>query len=360
MKKFGFGIIGTGSIARLHAEAIHHMKEGELIACFSTNKKKGEAFAKDFEIDRYGDLEGLLDDDSIDIVTICTPSGAHLDPALAAARRGKHLIIEKPLEVTGERCDRIIEEAERNRVALATVFQNRYTPAARRLKLAISEGRLGNISLAVARVLWYRKQEYYDESRWRGTWELDGGGALMNQSIHVVDLLQWYMGEVKDVRAFAGCRGHTGIEVEDTAAVLLDFTSGAFGLLAGTTAAYPGSFKSIEIAGSGGTVELEEHLLKKWDFRVPRREDEEIIREYGTISLRKSILSEEEGSTQSGPVQDEGGARDPMNIGYAAHKRQFEEVCAAIEEGRSPEIDGGEGKKSVEIIRRIYRAAGLI
>jgi predicted dehydrogenase len=182
---YGFGIIGTGAVAELHAEAIRRLDGGRLVACYSTHEEKGSRFAEQFGIRRCRELEELLDDDDVDIVSICSPSGAHLEPALAAAEKGKHLVVEKPLEITEERCDRIIDAARRNGVSVATLFQNRYNPAARHVKHAIEEGRLGTLTMAIGRVLWYRDQDYYDSSKWKGTWHLDGGGALMNQSIHV-------------------------------------------------------------------------------------------------------------------------------------------------------------------------------
>ncbi len=342
-RTFGFGIIGTGAVAKIHAEAIRRLDGGRLLACYSTNEEKGAQFAEQFDIRRYRELEELLDDDAIDVVSICSPSGAHLEPAIAASKKGKHLVIEKPLEITEERCDRIIDTAKQHGVSVATVFQNRYHPAARRIKEAIEAGRFGALTMAIGRVLWYRDQDYYSSSTWKGTWRLDGGGALMNQSIHVVDLMQWYMGAVRELQALAACRGHEGIEVEDTAAVLIRFESGAYGLLAGTTAAYPGSLKSVEITGSGGTVALEEHRLAKWEFLRPSDEDLRIRERYGT-----------------GGAEEGGGTHDPMDIGYTAHLRQYEEICSALEEGRSPEVDGEEGKKSVSLIRRIYRSAGLV
>jgi predicted dehydrogenase len=353
VKKMNFGIIGTGAIARIHADALKQLENTELIACHSTNEEKGRAFAEHFGIRRYQDLDDLLNDERIDIVTICTPSGAHLEPALAAAERGKHLIVEKPLEITEERCDRIIEGADRNGVVVATVFQNRYNPAARAVKRALAEERLGILSLAVARVLWFRDQDYYDTSRWKGTWQFDGGGALMNQGIHVVDLLQWFLGEVDEVKAFAGCRGHSGIEVEDSAAALLRFSSGALGVLSATTAGYPGSPKSIEITGSRRTVELEEDYITKWELLESGSEGREMAEEPGG-----PFSWDQKG--KEGISGKKGGARDPMSIGSEAHVRQFAEICSAISEGRSPEVDGREGKKSVEIVRRIYRSAGLL
>jgi predicted dehydrogenase len=262
-----------------------------------------------------------------------------LDPAVAAARAGKHVIVEKPLEITPARCDEIIKACEESGVTLSTVFPSRFHQSSVQLKKAIESGRFGKLTLGDAIVKWYRTQQYYDSGVWRGTWKLDGGGALMNQAIHSVDLLIWLMGDVAEVTALTGLVAHENIEVEDVAVAALRFKSGALGLLEATTAAYPGYLKRIETHGSTGSAVIEEEDIIKWDFVESREED---------AAIRESMTNRLSGG---------GGAADPAAIGHQAHAKQFADVLAAINEGRKPLIDGYEGRKSVEVICAVYESA---
>ena len=200
MKKMGFGIIGCGMIAGFHAKAIE-AAGGELVGCYDKLPLAAERLAKEYNATPYQNLKEMLANPAIDIVTIGTPSGAHMDPAVMAAEAGKHVIVEKPLEVTLERCDRIIDACNKAGVTLSTVFPSRFHPSSTQLKKAIDAKRFGKLTLGDAIVKWYRTQEYYDSGSWRGTWALDGGGALMNQAIHSVDLLLWLVGPVEELTA---------------------------------------------------------------------------------------------------------------------------------------------------------------
>jgi UDP-N-acetyl-2-amino-2-deoxyglucuronate dehydrogenase len=338
---YGFGIVGLGLIADFHAKAIQEISgsKATLVACCSRSPEKAGGFAEKYNCRGYADLEEFLADPGLDIVSICSPSGAHLDTALAAARAGKHVIVEKPLEITPQRCDRIIGACDRAGVSLAGVFQSRFSEVAGLLKSTLEQGRFGKLVLGDAYVKWFRSQEYYDKGGWHGTRALDGGGALINQSIHAIDLLQWFMGPVESVRAFTGTVGHERIEVEDNAVAALRFRNGAFGVIEGSTAVYPGFLKRIEISGTTGSVVLEEETLKTWDFAESAPQDEEIRKKHGA-------------GADSG-----GGASDPAAISFQGHRRQFEEFVTAVEEGRPPLVDGREAKKAVEIIQAIYTSA---
>jgi predicted dehydrogenase len=281
----------------------------------------------------------MLADPRIDIVSICTPSGAHLEPAVASAQAGKHVIVEKPLEIRPERCDLIIDACQQNKVLLATIFPSRFHEASRLLKLAIESGRFGRLTLGDAYVKWFRTQAYYDSGSWRGTWTLDGGGALMNQAIHSVDLLTWLMGPVDQVLAQTATLAHERIEVEDIATVSLKFCNGALGVIVATTAAFPGMLKRIEISGTHGTAVLEEENLKVWSFADMTPDDQAIAAKYSN-------------QTKSG-----GGAGDPRAIGHAAHAAQIGDFIAALASGRAPAVDGAQGRRSVEIICAVYEAA---
>lgn len=337
--KFGFAIVGTGAIAGIHAKAIAAIENGALLGVYSRTKSKAEEFAKQYNCTVYDSLDDLLRIDELDIVCICTPSGAHLEPALKSIEAGKHCLIEKPLEVNLEKSNEIIDAAKARGVTVAVVYPTRFYDVSQSLKNAIENGRFGKLVLGTAHVKWNRSDDYYNSAEWRGTWELDGGGALMNQAIHSVDMLQWCMGPVESIQAFTGNIKHTNIEVEDTAVAVIKFANGAFGTIECSTAVYPGVFKRLEIMGTSGTVVLEDNNVLKWQFEHEQNEDKRI----------------REGLPENG--KSEGGVSDPLSISYLGHQRQMEDMMYAIETGKKPLIDGQEGRKSVEIVLAIYKSA---
>jgi predicted dehydrogenase len=335
----GFGIIGCGMIAKFHAKAIADLRGARLRGCYDTVREAADKFASDHGCRAYYDLDDLLADKDIQIVTICTPSGAHMEPAVRAAEAGKHVIVEKPLEVTLARCDRIIAACDKAGVLLATIFPSRFHAASQLIKQAIEQQRFGRLTLGDAYVKWYRSQQYYDSGAWRGTWKLDGGGALMNQGIHSVDLLLWFMGPVAEVSARTATLAHERIEVEDVAVAALQFANGALGTIEASTATYPGFLKRIEIHGSEGTAVLEEEDLKTWEFAR-------------TTARDKTIREKMAHRTQTG-----GGAADPAAIGHHGHRDLFKNFLQALQSGTKPLVDGHEGRRSVETILAIYKAA---
>ena len=339
-KTYGFGIIGAGMIASVHARALREIPGTTLVGVYSTTPQKREAFAAKENCRAFNRLEEMLADPAIDIVCICTPSGAHQDPALACIAAGKHCLIEKPLEVTLEKCDRIITAAEEKGVKVAVVFPSRFYEQAMQLKEAVDTSRFGAIVLGDAYVKWHRSEAYYKSNPWRGTWDLDGGGALMNQGIHSVDLLQWYMGPVKKVQAFRANRKHKGIAVEDTVVASLEFENGALGNITCSTAIFPGELKRIEINGTAGTAVLQESNLVRWELQEMTAADE----------------ANSEQSKQSG-LSHGGGASNPADISFKGHQLQIEDLIHAINTNGTPLVDGREGRKAVEIVLAVYRSA---
>ncbi|MHB8899370.1 MAG: Gfo/Idh/MocA family protein [Thermoguttaceae bacterium] len=335
----GFGIIGCGMISNFHAKAIADVDGAELVACFDMVRDSADRLAKATGCRAYYSLDEMLADPKVDIVTIGTPSGAHMDPAIAAAKAGKHIIVEKPLEITLEKCDRIIEACRHAGVVVSTIFPSRFHDSSLKIRKAIDGGRFGRMTMGDAYIKWYRTQKYYDSGAWRGTWALDGGGALMNQAIHTVDLLTWFMGPVAEISAKTALLGHTGIEVEDVAVASLRFASGALGTIEASTAVYPGYLKRVELHGLAGSAMMEEEDIVKWDFSQPAPEDD---------AIKAKMASRTSGG---------GGAADPAAIGHHGHAHQFQDVVTAIRQGRQPSIDGPEGRRSVEIILAIYKAA---
>lgn len=335
----GFGLIGCGMIANFHARAVADIRGAKVVACFDSFPAAADRLAATLGCKAYHKLDDMLANPAVTVVTIGTPSGAHMEPAVAAAKAGKHVIVEKPLEITLKRCDKIIEACDKAGVKLSAIFPSRFHDSSIEIQRAIAAERFGRLTLGDSYVKWYRTQAYYDSGAWRGTWELDGGGALMNQAIHSIDLLTWFMGPVAEVTACTGTLAHERIAVEDTAVATLRFANGALGVVEASTAAYPGYLKRIEIHGSEGTAAMEEEDIVKWDFAKKDRRD-------------AAVQQQMAASKSTG-----GGASDPTAIGHHGHAKQFRDVLAAIDKNRAPAIDGPEGRRSVEIILAIYKAA---
>lgn len=340
-KTFGVGIVGCGMIAEYHVKAINELPNARVVAAFTRNPANGRKIAElaESECAIHDDLDAMLRAPELDVVCVCTPSGAHLEPAVAAARAGKHVVVEKPLEITLPRCDAIIRACDEAGVRLCTIFPSRFSPANRSLKAAIDSGRFGRLTLGDTYVKWWRTQEYYDSGGWRGTWSLDGGGALMNQAIHNVDLLIWLMGEVESVSAFTATLAHERVEVEDTAVAALRFKNGALGVIEAATSAFPGLLKRTEIHGDRGSARVEQDDVTLWSFAEARPGDE-------------AILEQIRGATGFAA-----GASDPRGITHAGHRDQLADFLDAIDAGKDPLVDGREGRRSVEVIRAIYASA---
>ncbi len=337
-----FGIVGTGMIANFHAKAIEAMQDSSLHSCFDRNPERAADFAEKNGIKSYATMEEFLADPELEIITVGTPSGIHLEPALAGINAGKHVICEKPLEVTTQRIDPLIEASKKNNVTLAAILNRRFNESVVVLKDAVEKGRFGTLSLVEASIKWYRDQAYYDSAGWRGTWALDGGGALMNQSIHIIDQLIHTIGSVTRVTASMALLAHENIEVEDTAVALLEFENGAKGIVQGSTACWSstGHPAEVNICGSEGSAFLADEHFKVWDFKNSAPEDEYV----------HSNLMSTEGAQGL-------GANDPNAINFTGHQRNFEEVVSAIKEDRRSSVDCHEARKAVAVICAIYESA---
>src|SRR5690348_15020896 len=332
----GFGFIGAGAIAHFHARAVAASRGGRLVGVVSRTRATADRFAAEHGIGfATDDVDQLLAQPGLDAVCITTPSALHLMPALAAIRAGKHLMIEKPLDSTVEGTDHILHEAAKAGVRVGSIFQARFGDAARQVKAAVEAGRFGRMVLASCYVKWNRTTEYY--TGWKGKLSEDGGGVIINQAIHGVDLLQWFAGMPVEIFAWATQRVHR-IESEDTCVAALKFGSGAFGTIEGTTATWPGWSRRIELCGEHGSVIMEDDDITRWDFRVARPEDEKIR------SMRESAAM---GS----------GAAAPMNIKIEGHVRQIQDFVDGIREQRPFFIEGREARKAVQLVRAIYDSA---
>src|SRR5204862_4764376 len=252
----------------------------------------------------FTSVEEAVKAPGVDAVIITTPSGAHLEPALAAAAAGKHVVVEKPLEITGPRCQQVIDACDAAGVKLCTIFPSRFGDANTTLKTAVEGGRFGRLTLGETACKWWRSQAYYDDGGWKGTQALDGGGAMMNQAIHNVDLLQWMMGPVTHVAGFTATLAHQRIEVEDTAVACLRFANGALGVVQATTSVHPGLPKTIAIHGDHGTAVIEQDDVLRWELTPETEEDRSI----------KARFAQKSGAS--------GGSSNPAAISHAGHAAQ--------------------------------------
>jgi len=330
------GLIGGGNITDTHARATRAIPELDIAAVYGTNPERVGLLCSEYGGKPYRDFESFLAHRPMDIVIIGSPSGLHAAQGIAVAGRGLHVLTEKPIDITTRGADQLIAATDRAGVKLGVMFQDRVKPGIRRLKDWISAGLLGKLLLADARVKWYRPPEYYATSRWRGTLALDGGGAVMNQAIHTLDLILWLLGDVVRVEARKATALHR-IEAEDTALALLEFAGGALGVFLATTAAYPGYDRRLEITGSEGTIILEHDRVVSVDLRkVPDGFTHEVTRDQNQ-------------SASSAAVSD-----------FRGHQALIKDFIDAIKNDRSPVCDGREGRRSLALVEAIYRAADQV
>ena len=327
------GIIGSGNISETHARAAREIEGVEIAAIHSRNQEKSARLSQLYGGAVYEEFESFLEHRPMNMVAIGSPSGLHAEQGVAAARHGLHVLVEKPIDINTAAADALITECERSGVKLGVFFQDRVAPDLVRLKQLLEAGKLGQPILVSASVKWYRPPEYYSESRWRGTRALDGGGALINQGVHTIDLLLWLMGEVTRVQSKAVTALHK-IEVEDAVVATLEFSNGAVGILEATTAAYPGYPRRLELTGTEGTIVVEGDRIMAADLRAPLED----------LSVIKEEISRT--SAASPVVSDVGG-----------HRRLMEDFIYAIETNGSARCDGREARRSVELVQAIYESS---
>ena len=353
-------IIGIGNAAKPHLTAIADLENAELVGGSCRSREKGEAFAREHGAAWYDDTARMLDEAKPGVAIVCTPSGTHLDLATLCFDRGIHVLCEKPLEITTQRIDRMIDAARAAKVQLGGVFQQRYNEALRAVRDAAGAGRFQRLAVASVSVPWWRDDAYYAPDRWQGTAALDGGGALINQSIHGVDALQWIAAAtirglapeenpVEEVFCWTAKRGHDEslIEVEDTCVAVLRFRGGGegeggeggLGQVLATTAMHPGSLRRLIVGGRGGTAEVVENDLAQFDFRNEQP---------GDADLRERL---------AGGNADKGGAADPMAFSHANHRAMLADFLRAVDAGETPPLSAGEARKAVAIIEACYRSA---
>lgn len=335
MSKIKFGIIGTGNVADIHARVIKEIENAELAAVADSNTEKGRSFADKYGCNFFESYNEMFLKEDVSVVSICTPATTHANIALDAVDSGKHVIIEKPIDVDLAAIDRLIHAAERKGVKICTIFQHRFDDAVIKAKKAVDEGRLGRLYFGACHTKWYRDQKYYRSGFGRGTWAFDGGGALMNQSIHYIDLLLYLLGDASEVYGSCGVYTHTDIEVEDLGVATVKFKNGGVGIIEGTTAAYPGLYAKLDIYGEKGTLSIQDDALVWYNVMDMKPEEEAYM-------LRKR--------------EQKVGASDPLAFPVDSHKRQYLNMLDAIENVTEPLVNGKEGRKSVELVLSIYKS----
>lgn len=339
-------VVGTGVVGEWHVRLLGRGALGErsrLVALCDKEAGKAEGVLEKNQLAAvpcYAELAEMLRREKPDVVHIATPSGDHMGPAIECLELGANVIVEKPMEIALDRIDRMAQVSQKTGKKLAGIFQNRWNEANRAIYDAAREGRFGKIAWAGCFTPWYRTDQYYRDGGWRGTWAMDGGGAIMNQSVHAIDLLQWIVGPVRRVSAYAASRIHAEIEVEDTLTASLQFENGAFGTIVGTTAMYPGGPVRIEVGGENGTAATEFNL-KTFKFREEREADKKLLEELGG----------------GGGAKSTGGGSDPRDVQLNRHVQNMVSILDAWERGEEAETNPAEARKAVAIILAMYESA---
>jgi len=336
MERIRFGLVGCGVIHGWHVDVLRSLADdAEIVAVCDNVPERAQASADTLGVPAYTDYKKMLARSDIDAVAIGTPSGLHASQGLLAIKAGKHVLVEKPIDVSLKKADALIAAARKAKLTLSPVSQNRYGAGILQLHAWLDAGKLGRLVYAEATVKWYRSQEYYDSGDWRGTWKWDGGGALANQGVHYADQLRWAMGPIKSLSAKAAMLGHARIEVEDVVTASIEFESGAIGTLTATTCAWPGFDTTLEIYGTGGSVKIANNEITKAVFTGGETYDADTLK----------------ATSQSA------GAADPAAISNYGHTAQFRDFIGAIREGRAPWITGEMGRDALELVIGVYKSA---
>jgi UDP-N-acetyl-2-amino-2-deoxyglucuronate dehydrogenase len=328
----GFGLVGCGVVGEVHAEALRAVPGGQLVAVCARDPARTAQFAARFGATAYNDYERFLEHRDLHVVSVCTPNGTHAELGCRAAAAGKHVLVEKPMDISLTRADALIDACAAAQVKLAVILPSRLLPAVQHIKRAVDEGRLGRLLLSDAYVKWYRMPAYYAPGSWHGTLTLDGGGALINQAIHTVDLLRWITGPATLVFAMMAAQRYPRLEAEDTLVGSVRFQNGALGVIEAATSAKPGFKRRLEITGERGTVVLKGDTISCW------------------------AIEGENTPAASGPPGPDAAA-DPTAIAVAGHRGQMADLVQAIMTDREPVINGHEGRTSLELVLALYRSA---
>ncbi len=327
------GLIGCGGMGREHLKILASIEGVQIAGVCDSREESARSAGQDFGVPFWTDLEAFLDEAGIDALHICSPTGMHGLQGIAAAKRGIHILSEKPLDIHLDTVDALIAECDKTGALLGCIFQRRAFPAARAVYESIADGSMGKILSCSVSVKWYRSQEYYNQDSWRGTWSLDGG-ALANQGIHSLDQMVWLAGPVEEVEyAHLDTVAHD-IEVEDFALVVVRFANGARGTIEATTCCRPDLATRVEIYGTNGSAALDDARVIR--FGIGGEDRLQGLLDHGVLT---------------------GGGADPWAISLAGHQIQIADFYQAIRDKRPPMVDGREARMSVDLLDKIYRKA---
>lgn len=340
-----FAIIGAGVIGQVHAVAIEALRpRAELVFVADPVKERARSLAAMHSADSGSSLADVQARGDIDAVAICTPSGAHADLAVAALDSGMHIVVEKPLDVTMETARRVLDAQRRTKRVATVISQHRFDPASRLVQRCVQAGLFGAVTSGVATVPWWRTQDYYDSAVWRGTRALDGGGALINQGIHTLDLLVWLLGDPVEVFAWTGCLAHERIEVEDTAVATVRFASGALGVVHATTSAYPGLTTRLQVHGTRGSATIDGDRLVSFHV-APSAADPNVA---AAVDQAAELLVAPAASATAGA--------DPTALSDA-HTAQYQDFLDAVTHGWAPTVTLTDAIRTLTVVDGVYRSA---
>ncbi|MGQ8338620.1 Gfo/Idh/MocA family protein [Sunxiuqinia sp. A32] len=348
MKKYKIGILGCGKVAHLHAKAIHDIPEAELIAVWSRSKETAENFAAKYKVKAYQSITKMISENQIDLVVVCTPHPFHKNPVIDAAKAGANILVEKPLASTLKDCDDMISACEQYGVELGVISQRRWYAPVQRVKKAIEDGKIGRPVLGTITMLGWRDEGYYAADAWRGTWKMEGGGVLVNQAPHQLDILLWMMGDIDEVYGIWRNLNHPYIEVDDTAVVIVKFKNGGIGNILVSNSQKPGIHGKVHIHGENGSsvgVQTDGGAM----FIAGSSEVlEPPVNDLWTISGEEHML------TQWNNEDSDHFQKIEATVYYM--KEQIQDFINALKEGRNPIVTGEQGRKTVELFSAIYRS----
>ena len=347
-----FILVGAGVIGNVHSRVIVELSDQiDLVAVVDTHRDRAEKLAADHGAASFTSLAEALAVVETDVVSICTPTGSHGSGAIEALHAGKHVIIEKPAEVTLAKTDEIIAAQREAGTQVAVISQHRFDRSTEIAVEAIRNGSLGRLTSGIASVDWWRGQSYYDSGDWRGTWELDGGGALMNQGVHTVDLLVATLGRPVEVFAYTGTLAHQRIEVEDVAVGVVRFENGALGVLHATTAAYPGLSARLQVHGDKGSIVIDNDELAFIHLTRPGSAGEE--KAYGSLGSSANQIDDYVTETGGSPT----AGSNPGGLSLNSHRRQYENFLAALSGQEDLRVDLATNRQAIAIITGVYESA---
>lgn len=347
--KYKIGIIGCGKVAHLHAKAINNLECAILTGVWSRSASTAEGFARQYKVNAYDDIATMVTDSSMDLVIVCTPHPFHKEPTIEAAKAGAHILVEKPLASSLEDCDAMIAACKESKVKLGVISQRRWYAPVSRVKRAIDDGKIGKPAFGTINMLGWRDQNYYDSDEWRGTWEMEGGGVLVNQAPHQLDIFQWYMGDIDEVYGVQRNLNHPYIEVEDTALAIVKFKSGAIGNIIVSNSQKPGIYGKVQIHGENGASVGVQTDGGAMFIAGMSSVLEPPVNDLWSVPGEEKLLDKW--------IQEDSQFFNTIDATIYYMELQIQDYMDALNKDRDPLVTGEEGRKTVELFTAIYRSS---